>query len=965
MTRCALLALVALHAAPSRWAADGAVVEDCVSLCNASSPAWEGSRASTAASSPELQYNLAWSPAACELGCGIWGIAALPLDPPMWPSGGSVDRPANFEPRLERCFHGCALRKFGRPLAWVLADYTPDMLAPATLPSPCSLGSCPALADAPATLAACRSGCALAERLSCHPGRYRSLSAGAVVSLGDAVCSDCAVGMASAAYGAETCSECDAGRFASARGSARCEECPPGTHTFGLGGAANCSVFDECPVGNYTLASGACVRCPGGSYCPHPLRATAVLCDGAMYCPEGSAAPTHVDALSEGVLLVTETYPKTLAACPIGHTCFRGAKYPCPVGRFAPVTGMRGFTGAGCVACPAGTSSTAAAGATACEQCSAGFRCVGGTAAPLGCADDGGADTTTAAGSSACALPPCGGGYYTPPGGTGACALCPAGSYCPGDNRALPCAGGAFYCPEGSAASLAIPDGYMLAPSGHAMARCTAGFRCISNSRFPCTPGTYAPATGASACERCPVGRVAAALNSTRCAPCPANTFARNTGATSCASCAAADPAKPHATVAGACMALAGAPTAAPGGGADATCAPGSFRDPAAVACSNCTSGRFAAHAGATACERCVAGRFAGAGRGASVCTVCAAGRRSTAAGATACAVCEMGKYAPTTGANACARCSAGVPNDAGTECAPDMAAAVAAQQKRCSSFEGLNLMTILAALGAGVGIPLICLVGLVLAAVVFAVVCEQRRGKHLEEVRTAANEMRRRQVEMVKTGGKRGHDSAVGGATNPMRAMMGGGGGGSGLDAQRLKMRERNVAKRESALDGREASLRLKEQSHDRVSAAHREEVASHEEELARRASEVDAKRALAAKRMERADSILQSAKARRSGRRIALAEAAWLYRADDGEVHGPFLSKKVRFWRSQTAPHVRRHGAASSEAPYEPAHRACTPDAPPRCITRANELTSAPPPPVVRCALRADATMVVPRLF
>ena len=115
-------------------------------------------------------------------------------------------------------------------------------------------------------------------------------------------------------------------------------------------------------------------------------------------------------------------------------------------------------------------------------------------------------------------------------------------------------------------------------------------------------------------------------------------------------------------------------------------------------------------------------------------------------------------------------------------------------------------------------------------------------------------------------------------------------------MDAQRLKVRERNITARERALDAREASLREDKKVHERASAVHREGIASKEEELVRRGAEVDTKRALAAKRMERADSILQSAKARRSGRRVALAEAAWLYRADDGEVHGPFLSKKVR---------------------------------------------------------------------
>ena len=139
-------------------------------------------------------------------------------------------------------------------------------------------------------------------------------------------------------------------------------------------------------------------------------------------------------------------------------------------------------------------------------------------------------------------------------------------------------------------------------------------------------------------------------------------------------------------------MSLGGAPTAAPvtGGGAASSCAPGSFRalEAATVPCTNCTSGRYAAHAGATACERCVEGRYVGTNRGASVCSVCAAGRRSAATGATACTACGVAKYAATAGASACARCNAGIPNDAKTECAPDMAAAEAAQQKRCSSLE-------------------------------------------------------------------------------------------------------------------------------------------------------------------------------------------------------------------------------------------------------------------------------------
>ena len=926
--------LLLLHAVEGN-----SLIANCSALCTDDSATYQpddGSasvtRVSMMSSLPyAAYYNSSWHSAACRVGCGIWGAEALPYDP-THTTGLQITRPSAFEPRLARCNWMCSQREvnYGIPAAWAWAQYAPEILAPVAFPPNCEMDACAELPDTVASLAACRSGCALAERLSCHPGRYRQIGGlsfgggaaspppGVVTNLAQQLCFDCPVGRAQPGYGADGCELCPSGRFANEPGSARCRVCPLGSNTMGITGSSNCTVTDGCGVGNYTALDGECAICPAGNYCPDPRRATVIACGSTNYCPRGSFASTARSDVEDGMYL-TAAFPPVAMLCEIGHSCARGNLYACPVGKYAPVQGLRGYNGAGCLNCPAGRMHAAGTlvGQFRCIECLQGYRCVGGSAAPVGCLLGGGADTITPAGSSNCANAPCGAGFYVEFPGSGTCDVCPAGFSCSGDDTKQPCANGAFYCPAGASASLAIPAGHY-AVGVIAEAPCPRGSRCVGGAQYVCERGKYASVEGASACARCPPGRHSPLTNSSECHSCAANSFTVSRGASACDDCSTADPLKPFSTVAGECMSLSGPPTAAPTpfdtAAPTAACAAGSFVQPGMFTCTNCSRGKFANSDGASVCDSCEPGRFAGLpGGGATICSRCASGRSASTPRATACKVCGEARYSPVSGSSACAACLVGIPNAAKTECAPDMAAAEYARNKRCSSFEGMSLMSILVSLAFGVGIPCLCIVAMVLAGCIFAFVCEHKRGIHLENVHAASHQLRKAQLEMNRMGKSRG-SNIVG--HNPLRQQQAvgggedaGGGGSSGLHAQRLKVRERLVAAREKACDDREAALRERERVVVRAGAKHEEEVSKAHDALAKREAEIDSSTEAAAKRLTRADSVLESARLRRKGARTPLAEAAWLYKADDGDTHGPFLSAKmVRWWiKGYFADHVK----------------------------------------------------------
>jgi hypothetical protein len=208
--------------------------------------------------------------------------------------------------------------------------------------------------------------------------------------------------------------------------------------------------------------------CPAGFYCPTgTVRAESNACGGAdVYCPVGSSVPWNVqvgfysvdkdgsDGINSALIRALQQ------ACPRGHYCEKGIKYPCPGGTYGSSDGLSSAACSGpCPEgwyCPAGTvqpfqfSCISAPDAAAAHT--ADVYCPEGSTRPL----------QTAEGYYA--LSP----HFEEGGGYGAQEICPRGSFCLKGLRTLcaagrygvhrreinasctgPCTAG-YYCPPGS-----------------------------------------------------------------------------------------------------------------------------------------------------------------------------------------------------------------------------------------------------------------------------------------------------------------------------------------------------------------------------------------------------------------------------------------------------------------------------------------------------------------------------------
>eukprot|EP00762_Andalucia_godoyi_P001952 ANDGO_06101.mRNA.1 hypothetical protein len=247
--------------------------------------------------------------------------------------------------------------------------------------------------------------------------------------------------------------------------------------------------------------------------------------------------------------------------------------------------------------------------------------------------------------------PSCPSGTYMLP--SGACELCPAGSYYNSSGQQSNCT----LCPSGT---------FSAAVGANSSTTCSL-----------CGAGSFGNSTGgtsASSCYLCPAGSFSAVDGATSCTLCAAGTYSNVSGASSAMACFAYP---------------AGSFSLASGSATCQLCAAGTFGNTtgasSASSCFECAAGSYATLDGSATCTLCDAGTYStvpGAANisvcvscspgsystvaGASQCTLCSAGTSNSASGSansSACTPCSAGSYSTTPGSNSCTLCSSGTYN--------------------------------------------------------------------------------------------------------------------------------------------------------------------------------------------------------------------------------------------------------------------------------------------------------------
>ena len=520
-----------------------------------------------------------------------------------------------------------------------------------------------------------------------------------------------------------------------------------GTNTCGLcprGHAASNGMCFKCMPGKYCPTTGmdwaAQLTCPVRFYCSGWGNADPTPCILGYYCPVGSNLPTWcTNKPNTAQSVYTNTNSATVAECT--WECVTGyVKSTDGLSCVAPCTAGTYFNGATCVACSVsspgqytitactGTTNTIvtncptntysiASGVTACTacltSCSAGFfistttcafavprtctlcpggyRCTGGTSAPIICS----AGNYCPNGTSATQIPcpagtycdaagtitptPCPPGTYSAATGataSSACAACPQGGTCTA-SVFTPCPAGIYctssgnatcpttaYCPSGSSAPIPCPAGSFCPMDGMtAPFPCPAGFVTSTTSRMDCTaclPATYMPVPGQSVCATCPKTWYCPDYPTTAPTPCPIGTFGETPSLSACAACAPGSYGNlTGQSVCAPCPAGAFCPSQATMINFTA-CAVGTYGPTTSLSqCLLCPAGSYCPSVGAISTIPCPLGS-ACASTGLTNHTPCAAGTFAATTGRTACPPCPDGAYNTLPGLSTCMTCTGG-----------------------------------------------------------------------------------------------------------------------------------------------------------------------------------------------------------------------------------------------------------------------------------------------------------------
>lgn len=550
--------------------------------------------------------------------------------------------------------------------------------------------------------------------LQCPPGRWFAIA-------NSSACSPCLIGQYRAGNMSQ-CAACPMNTFSPTYGSTTCYPCPPSSSS--LAGQGLCLRASRCGAGFYEQywyerLAFSCSTCPSNMSCPG---------DGLYYtCQAGRFYDvTKCSSCPSGRFCPGDDM---WYSCPPGFYCVgTAAPLPCPAGSYQPLYRSSASL---CRMCPSGR--TSAPGQAVCTPtlncgfgiCEAvdGLTCEGSGGSCSGSGDgiryrcapaqfEGGMDrclscpqgyflenrTTIGFMRDVCvACPP---GTRNPLVGqltcytclegeyrrneTGACEICPVGSFCRGDDRFIPCPAGTFSAFLGSVSCDACPAGTYNSETG----------RNSSTFCVPCAAGTYSSVsmrTSSSNCVRCPAGTFSPLLgqnSSSSCIPCLAGTYISGIGASSCIACAAGT----FNTVVGSTSSA--SCTLCPAGTfstmSECTdCPPGTYSGMSGRSklsdCISCPSGTYGTRARQTNVSGCVpcpigtynptpmqassdACRFCAPGSyndvaGRSVCAQCPAGTYSTVVGGTTPAVCELcppGFFSDEASSGSCSPCPAG-----------------------------------------------------------------------------------------------------------------------------------------------------------------------------------------------------------------------------------------------------------------------------------------------------------------
>ena len=507
-----------------------------------------------------------------------------------------------------------------------LYTLTGDTMIILACPHPCPagfFGGC--LADGAQNCSACAAG---------------TFSSGTGLTSSTACSSFCAAGTFSSAA-ASVCSSCSSGTFSTALGantSAACSACSAGQ--FSLSGSTACTNCSTCTIGQYNVSNchpaanivcGACASPLARSSHANRFTFTGAGSNGERSCPWHCNGGLFYDSLDclvcrQNVWCLynisyvcpansghSASYVSTQSTCRCnsGYVGVGGWNSTTPLlpGQIQPPAN---WSGVNCVACPAGTFTTAP-GSLTCIACAAGtFSTETGQTSPDACSSCPAGTFSTALGANTSAT----------------CSDCQAGTFstAPGSLTCIACAAGRFSAKTGQT----NPDACSSCPAGTFSTALGAN---TSATCSDCQAGTFSTAPGSLTCIACAAGTFSTGLGantSAMCSDCRPGTFSSGLGSFICMSCAA-----------------------------------GTFSSSAAINCSSCAAGTFSTGIGLTipdACSSCAAGTFSTAlgANTSATCSGCRPGTFSSGLGSFTCIACAAGQFQSSVGFSACNNCSRG-----------------------------------------------------------------------------------------------------------------------------------------------------------------------------------------------------------------------------------------------------------------------------------------------------------------